>query len=213
MTGLFNAALLEGLRGTSIADLGKVSACNTVTMTPQACFSTLLYPNIPLAVVLTGAVLGLLFGVLYGMYYEYLPGNGYPIKAVGLGLLLLVFMIIVGGAGNYTATDETELAILRAFDTVAMLGYAFILSRLYRRLTREVQFDSPSPDKLKISVDGRNFTDKTKTLGIHSSHTIKAPQEKGLFHQWLVSGGVTVEDPKSPETKMKVDGDGLLKIT
>lgn len=169
--------------------------------------------SIPYTVVLTGAVLGVLVGVLYGMYFEYIPGTTYAIRAIGLGLILLVLMIVIGGAGNYSATDETELAILRAFDTVAMLGYAFILCRLYRRLTREVQFDSPNPEKLKITVDGRNYTEKTRTLGIHSSHKVKATLEKGQFHQWLVSGGVTVEDPKSPETKMKVDGDGLLKIT
>lgn len=201
--------MLEALKGTSIADLSNTAGCTT---TPNTCFDNIITVNIPYEVLLPCATLGLLFGVLYGMYFEYIPGKGYAIRAIGIALIFLIILIVIGSAGNASATDTTELATIRAFDTVALIGYAYILSKLYRRLTREVNFESPS-DKLKIEVDGRNYTHKMKTLSLHSSHKLKAPTEKGVFHQWLVSGGVSVEDPKSPETKMKVDGDGLLKIS
>jgi hypothetical protein len=207
--GIFNFVFLEALKGTSLADLSKVAGCTTA---PDTCFNNIINTYLPQVVLLPCATLGVLFGVLYGMYFEYIPGKGYSVRAIGLSLIFLIMLIVIGSAGNYTSTDDTELATIRAFDTVALIGYAYILSKLYRRLTREVNFESPS-DKLKIEVDGRNYTHKMKTLSLHSSHKLKAPTEKGVFHQWLVSGGVSVEDPKSPETKMKVDGDGLLKIS
>ena len=109
--------------------------------------------------------------------------------------------------------DQTEKAIMYAFDTVAMLVYATVLARYYRKFTREVEFASPDPERLKITVDGKNFTGKLKTLALHSTHKVRAPSESGAFREWLVSGGVSVLDSRSFETTMRVDGDGLLKIT
>jgi hypothetical protein len=102
---------------------------------------------------------------------------------------------------------------MRGFDTVAMLAYAVIIAHFYRKYTRVVEFESPNPEKLKITVDGKNYTGKAKTLALHSTHTVRAPSESGAFKGWLVSGGVSVLDPKSFETTMRVDGDGLLKIS
>ena len=100
-----------------------------------------------------------------------------------------------------------------AFDVLAMIGYSLIIARFYRKYTREVKFESPNPERLKITVDGKNFTGKTKTLSRPLHHTVRAPSESGAFHEWLVSGGVSVLDAKSFETTMRVDGDGLLKIS
>jgi hypothetical protein len=213
VAGLFNVALLESSKGSTLAYLQTLSACTTAPATPQGCFSTLLTSDVPFGVILPIIVLGILFGTLYGMYFEYLPGRGYPMRALGIGTLLLLFLVLLGATGNYSATDKTQLAILRAFDTVAMLGYIVILARFYRRITREVNFESARPSKLKIWVDGKNYTDKMKTLGVHSTHKIAAPDAAGEFHQWLVSGGISVTDPKNPETRMRVEGDGLLKIS
>jgi len=211
VAGLFNEGVIEALKGSVMSDLQTVSGCTTAPSTPQTCFSTLVTTDVLFGVVLPMLVLGLLFGVLYGMYYEYLPGRGYGIRALGIGTVLLILLVILGATGNYSATNTTMLAILRAFDTIAIVGYAFISSRLYRRLTREVQFESADPSNMKMWVDGKNYTDKTKTLPAHSNHKIR--NEGGRFHQWLVSGGVSVADPKSEETTMRVDGDGLLKVS
>ncbi len=180
------------------------------TAATQNCFSTLLSTDIPSLVIFPLGVTGILFGGLYGMYFEYLPGQGYRIRAMAIGMAMLILLLLIGLAGITTNQLKT---IMDAFDVVAMLGYVVIIAHFYRRYTREVRFESPNPEKLKITVDSKNFTGKTKTLSLHSSHTVRAPSESGAFHQWLVSGGISVLDAKSFETTMRVEGDGLLKIT
>lgn len=211
--GLFNIALLEALSSNVLAYFQTVSICTTPPTTPGDCFSTLITADIPSLVMFPVAVLGIVFGALYGMYFEFLPGRGYPIKALAMGMLMLIFMIVFDLAGSTSTTDVTQLGIVRVFDAVAMVGYTLIISHYYRKFTREVDFQSPDPSRLKITVDGKNYTGKKKTLSISSTHTVRAPSESGTFHEWLVSGGVTVLDSKSFETTMRVDGDGLLKIT
>jgi hypothetical protein len=209
--GLFNIALLEVFSGTVLAAFQSNVVCTTPPTTPQDCFSTLLSTYIPTFVIFPVAVFGILFGGLYGVYFEFLPGRGYGIRAVAAGMGMLIMILVFGVAG--VTADPTERAIMYAFDTVAMLVYASIIARYYRKFTREVEFVSPDLKRLKITVDGKNFTGKLKTLSLHSTHTVRAPGEGGAFHEWLVSGGVSVLDSKSFETTMRVDGDGLLKIT
>lgn len=209
--GLFNAALLEAFSGSVLKALQSYSFCSGTAGTPQDCFSTLLSADIPSLVIFPIAVLGILFGGLYGLYFEFLPGRGYWIRAVAAGMGMLIMMLVLGTAG--ITADSTQKAIMDGFDTVAMLVYAAIIARYYRKYTREVEFVSPDPERLKITVDGKNFTGKTKTLSLHSSHTVRAPSESGAFKEWHVSGGVSVLDSKSFETTMRVDGDGLLKIS
>ncbi len=209
--GLFNAALLEAFKGSVIAALQSNTLCTTPPTTPQDCFSTLLSADVPSLVAFPIAVLGILFGALYGMYFEFLPGRGYRIRAVAIGMGMLIVMLFLRLAG--LTADPTQTAMMYAFDAVAMLGYSVIIARFYRKYTREVEFQSPDPERLKITVDHKNYTGKTKTLSVHSAHTVRAPSESGAFHEWLVSGGISVLDSKSFETTMRVDGDGLLKIT
>jgi hypothetical protein len=209
--GLFNVAILEAFSGSVLAAFQTNPFCTGGSATPQDCFSTLLTTDIPTFVVLPIGLFGILFGGLYGMYFEFLPGKGYRIRAVAMGMLMLIMILFFGVAG--LTADQTQKWIMDAFDTVAMLGYAAIIARYYRRYSREVEFVSPDPEKLKITVDGKNFTGKARTLSLHSAHTVRAPSESGAFHEWLVSGGVSVLDSKSFETTMRVDGDGLLKIS
>jgi len=213
--GLFNIALLETFSGSVLQVLQANQFCSGApgAASPQECFSTLLTADIPSLVMFPIAVFGIIFGGLYGMYYEFLPGHGYRTKAVAIGMLMLVFIVVFGVAGSTTTTDQTQLAIMRGFDTVAMLTYAVIIAHFYRKYTRVVEFESPNPEKLKITVNGKDYTGKAKTLALHSTHTVRAPSESGAFKGWLVSGGVSVLDPKSFETTMRVDGDGLLKIS
>lgn len=211
--GLFNVGLLQLYRDSTLATLQTNAICTTPPHTPADCFSSIVTAVIPTFVMFPVAVLGIIFGALYGLYYEYLPGHGYPVKAVAIGMVMLIFMIVTDVAGSTSTVNTTQLSTVRAFDTLAMVGYSLILARFYRRFTREVQFQSPDPEKLKITVDGKNYTEKRKTLSVRSTHTIRAPSESGTFHQWLTSGGVSVLDPKSFETTMRVEGDGLLKIT
>ena len=209
--GAFNIAILEAFSGTVLALFQQNAACTTGSITPQDCFSALLTTDIPSLVIFPIAAFGILFGGLYGMYFEFLPGKGYSIRAVAAGMGLLIFILFFGTAG--LTADENQKLLMDAFDVFAMVVYSLIIARYYRKYTREVEFQTPDPKRLKITVDGKNFTGKLRTLGVHSSHTIRAPSESGTFHEWLVSGGVSVLDSKSFETTMRVDGDGLLKIT
>ena len=209
--GVFNWIILEAFRGSVLQVLSTSSFCSGSAGTPQNCFSTLISTDIPSLVVFPIGVLGILFGALYGLYFEFLPGKGYLTRAVTMGMLMLIVMLFFGLAG--ITADQTQKGIMDVFDVVAMVGYALVISNFYRKYTRQVEFKSPNPAKLKITVDGKNFTGKVKTLSLHSNHTVRAPSESGAFHEWLVSGGVSVLDSKSFETTMRVDGDGLLKIS
>jgi hypothetical protein len=210
VAGLANWALMEAFSSTALQVLSTISYCSGTQGTPQACLSTLINTNIPTLAVLQGAS-GILFGALYGTYFEFLPGNGYRIKAVAAGMAMLVVLLFLGLAG--ITIDREQQVIMYGIDVVCMLGFVVITAHFYREYTREVKFESPNPEKLKITVDRKNYTGKTKTLSLHSNHTVRAPSESGAFHAWLVSGGVSVLDSKSFETTMRVDGDGLLKIT
>jgi len=209
--GLVNWALLEAFSSSTLHVLSTISYCSgTGNATAQACLSTLLNTNVPTLAVLQGAS-GILFGALYGMYFEFLPGEGYRVRAVAMGMAMLIVLLFLGLAG--ITIDRTQQLIMYATDIASMVGYVVITAHFYRRYTREVRFESPDPGRLKITVDRKNYTGKTKTLSLHSNHTVRAPSESGAFHQWLVSGGVSVLDSKSFETTMRVDGDGLLKIS
>jgi hypothetical protein len=210
VAGLVNWGLLEAFSGAVLQALSTIAVCSGSQGTPQDCLSTLINTNIPTLAVLQGAT-GVLFGALYGMYFEFLPGSGYGVKAMSMGLMMLIALLFLGLAG--ITVDRTQQLVMYAVDFVCMLGYSAVTARFYRSYTREVQFQSPNPEKLKIVVDRKNYTGKTKTLSLHSNHTVRAPSESGAFHQWLVSGGVSVLDSKSFETTMRVDGDGLLKIS
>jgi hypothetical protein len=207
--GLVNWGLLEAFSSTTLQVLSTISYCSG-TGGAQNCLSTLVNTNIPTLAVLQGAS-GILFGALYGMYFEFLPGEGYRIKAAAMGMAMLIVLLFFGLAG--ITIDRTQQLIMYGWDIVSMAGYVVITAHFYRTYTREVKFESPNPGRLKITVDGKNYTGKTKTLSLHSNHKVRAPSESGAFHQWLVSGGVAVLDSKSFETTMRVDGDGLLKIS
>jgi len=210
LAGLVNWALLEAFSSTTLQVLSTISYCSGTSGTPQLCLSTLINTNIPTLAVLQGAT-GILFGALYGMYFEFLPGQGYSMKAVAAGMAMLIVLLFFGLAG--ITVDRTQQVIMYATDIVGMLGYTLIIARYYKKFTREVEFQSPDAQRLKITCDGKNYTGKLKTLAVHSTHKVRAPSESGTFHEWLVSGGVTVLDSKSFETTMRVDGDGLLKFT
>lgn len=209
--GLFNIAILEAFNGPVLAVFQNDAICTTAPTTPQDCFSTLITTSIPTFVMFPTAVLGILFGGIYGMLYEFIPGTGYTVRATAMALGALILMLVLGTAGF--AADESQKLALDAFDIAAAFVYAVVLARFYKRYTRVVQFQSPNPERLKITCDGKNYTGKAKTLAVNSTHTIRAPSESGTFREWLVSGGVSVLDSKSFETTMRVEGDGLLKIT
>ena len=207
--GVFNVALLEAFHPAVLQVLSSGQSCSGAAA--QDCFSTLVSISIPTYVMFPLAVLGIAFGALFGMYYEYLPGVGYRIRASAIGLALLICIFFLGVAGE--TADPTQKAIMSGFDFAAVILYSLVIARYYRRFSREVQFESPRPGELKILVNDRDFTGKTRTFALNSTHKVKASSDAGAFKAWLVSGGVSVEDPRSFETTVRVEGDGLLKVS
>lgn len=158
-----------------------------------------------------GFFLSLVFAGLFGRFYERVPGVEYRTKGITTALLLLLALILFG-LGGYTF-DTPSTYITAASEIGATLGYGVLLGFLYTRYTRRVEFVGEEEGSLRILVDGKDFTGKTRTFSSMSVHEIRADSAGGSpFKEWVVSGGVTVEDSRSFETTMEVNGDGLLKV-
>ena len=209
--GISNIVLLEVFSSDVLQFLAGNSSLCPNTVTPQDCFSTTLYVSIPTYVMFPVAVFGVIFGGLFGAYFEYLPGVGYRIRALSIGLGLLVSILFFGVGGE--TLPGTTRAVMSALDLVLVVAYTLIVSRFYRKFTREVEFGSARPKELKVLVDGRNSTGRMKTFALNSTHKVRAEGDGRGFKEWLVSGGVSVEDTKSFETTFKVEGNGLLKVS
>ncbi len=213
--GLFNVLLLYGLKGDVLQFLSAnlPSACGGVAggfrPTPEECFSSVVLVYIPYFTFL-GFVISLVFAAAYGILYERLPGQSPRVKAASIGLLLLIALLYLGLAG--LSFEYTARILISIFDVAATAVYAVILGGLYRRYTRSVEFVSQDENSLKIIVDGRNLTGKTRTFHLRSSHEVKGETSEGSsFKEWAISGGVSIEDPRSFRTTMEVNGDGMLK--
>ncbi len=151
-----------------------------------------------------------LFGVIFGVYFESVPGRSYLRKALLIGLIMLVAVL---NLVLPVVTDPLQEFLMIIAELAFAIGYAIISARLYRRYTREVQFESVDPAKLKIMVRKRDQTGKKKTFSLNATESIEVSAEGRRFKGWLVSGGVTVGDAKSGSTDIRVTGDGLLKAT
>ena len=127
-----------------------------------------------------------------------------------IGIRLLIALLYLGLAG--LSFEYTARILISLFDLAATIVYAVILGGLYRRYTRSVEFVSQDENSLKIIVDGRNLTGKTRTFHLRSSHEVKGETSgDSSFKEWAISGGVSIEDPRSFRTTIEVNGDGMLK--
>jgi redox-regulated HSP33 family molecular chaperone len=118
-----------------------------------------------------------------------------------------VYFQLLGFTFELSATEALVAVLL-----VSTIAFGYILGRFYKRYTRVIQFASEDDSALRIIVGRSDLTGKTSTLAANSSHNIEAKvTDDSSFKGWSVSGGVTVEDAKSFETTMEVNGDGLLK--
>ena len=176
----------------------------------SACFNSVIDWYIPY-IALLGFFVSLFFSGLFGRFYESLPGRSYLAKGesiailAGLGLLVGdLYGVLLGSAETYA---------LAAFFIAWTAFYGVIMGRLYRRYTRLVRFESVDPKLVRVMVDGKDFTGKARTFATTSNHMVRAEVAEGAsFREWSVSGGVVLEDPRSFETFMEVNGDGLLKV-
>src|SRR5207245_5242421 len=128
-----------------------------------------------------------------------LPVQSTRVKAASIGLLLLIALLYLGLAG--LSFEYTARILISFFDLAATVVYAVILGGLYRRYTRSVEFVSQDENSLKIIVDGRNLTGKTRTFHLRSSHDVRAETSgDSSFKEWEISVGASLEDPWSFRT-------------
>jgi hypothetical protein len=201
-----NALILLIFKSNTISLLGTYSQC---AGRAESCFSTLLYPGIPEYDFLRTLILGVFFALSIGIYFDYIPGRTYATRALLPSFIMLLLMLFLGMYG-IVADAQQELLML-ILELVAATIYALLFARLYRRFTREVEFQSQKAALTKIVVDRRDVTGKTRTFSTNSTHSVEAVSEGKPFKEWLVSGGVRVKDPREAKTKITITGDGLLK--
>lgn len=175
----------------------------------QSCLTTLLLEVIPIEDLIRTAVLAILFAMAIGVYFDFLPGPTYMRRTLLGALIMLVAMLFLGVTGVVTSAVQEFLMIV--FEAIAAFIYALILSRLYRRFTRQVEFQSVPP-KGKVLVNRRDLTGRKRTFRLNSTAKVEAAGELKSFKGWLVSGGVVVSEPKEVKTSIRVNGDGLLKL-
>jgi hypothetical protein len=175
----------------------------------QSCYSSLFTGALP--IYFAGLlVISFLATVFYGVYFEYVPGGSYFRKALLIALLMLVVML------NFVlpiAGDTQQELLMIGFEIVLAGGYAGATGKLYRRFTREVEFQSAQPAKLRVMLGRKNQTGKKRTFSLNSKQKVVAESDGRSFRTWVVSGGVSVDDPKNSIAEITVLGDGLLKAT
>jgi hypothetical protein len=211
--GLFNVILLyllkaDVLKFTSGNGCAGIVAGGSVP-TPEECFTLVLTIYVPFFMFLI-FIISLFFAASYGRFLEYIPGQGYRTKSTSIALILLILLLVLGLGGiSFELVARISILVFNLFMAVV---YGFVLGSLYKRYTRLVEFVSPDPSSLVIRVDGKNFTGKTRTFSLRSSHAVKAVTSgEKSFKEWAASGGVVIEDSKSFETSIEINGDGMLK--
>jgi hypothetical protein len=204
---LFNILLLLTFKAQVISYLQTFSDC--AGSAAQSCLSVLVIEVIPIDDFLRTLVVAMLFAVATGVYFDYLPGPTYSRKTLLMSIIMLVAMLFLDLYGVVTSVTQ-EVAMV-AFELMAVVFYALIMARLYRRFTREVEFQTVTPAG-RVVVDHRDLTGKKRTFSVKSSHKVEAAGELKTFRGWLVSGGVTVKEPKETKTSILVTGDGMLKL-
>lgn len=212
---VFNILLLLAFKSQAISylmqdysDCAGNGAANVVG-SAEYCFSNLVFPGVPLYDFVRIAVVAMLFAVVIGVYFDFLPGPGYMRRTLLATLIMLVFMLFLDLFGLVTSTTQEVLMI--SFEAIAAVFYALVMARLYRRYTREVEFQTVTPAG-KVVVNRRDLTGKKRTFRVNSTAKVEAAGELKTFRGWLVSGGVVVKEPKQEKTSIVVSGDGLLKL-
>lgn len=177
--------------------------------TLEDCFSLLVAVDVPY-VAFIGFFIALLYTGIFGLWYERLPGSSSLVKGETIAAIVGFNLVLFGFYGfyfNYESGLATGVFLLA---WTAVFGY--VVGRLYKKYTRLVTFQSQDEGALRIFVDGRDFTGKTRTFATTSTHKVRAEvADDASFKEWEVGGAIMVEDPRSFETAMEVNGDGLLK--
>ena len=212
---VFNALILLSSKSEVISYIETNSPAQCSAAVPaglagsgEACFSTLLYSGIPQFDFIRIFVIAFFFSLSIAIYFDFIPGSTYTRRTLLASLIMLIVMFFLSLYG--LVIDGVQQLLMISFEIVGAVFFAVIFAQLYRKFTREVEFQTQKAG-MKIKIDKRDVTGKKRTFTTNSTHKIAASSEGKPFREWLVSGGVSVRAPKESETTIKIIGDGLLK--
>lgn len=181
---------------------------STISGSVEDCFTSVVTILVPLFA-FVGFFLSLLYAGLFGMYYEYLPGARAWYKGEVMALIVGLNLYLFRIEGAYFSNESAALVI--AFFIGMTAVYGFLLGGRYEKYTSLISFSSLDDKLLRIMVDGRDLTGKSRTFATTSIHQLRAEvAEDASFKEWTTSGGVTVEDARSFDTVIEVNGKGSV---
>ncbi len=211
----FNVVLLYALRPDvlNIISANFSSVCTGAATNSTAsiadCFNSVVAVDVPY-IAFVAFFITLFYAGIFGRYFDSFPGGGKTAKGELMAAIVGVNLAFFGFSGFYFS--DTASAATGVFLIAWTILFGYLLARMYKKYTRSVQFTSQDPELLKILVDSSDCTGKTKTFATTSSHKLRASvADDASFKEWAPSGGVSLEDVRSFETVMEVNGDGTLQ--
>ena len=211
---LFNVVLLVALKPQVLNVISQSYASVCATGSPAGagslndCFNLVLAYDVPF-LAFVGFFVALLYCGAFGLFYDRFPG-GTVIRGETIAGVVGINLLFFGYSGFYFDYESALIGGIFFLAWTVVFGYA--VGTLYKRYTRMVTFESEDPESMKLSLDGREVTGKSRTLSLTSTHKLTAEVSEGSsFREWVTSGGVSLEDSRSFETTFEVNGDGLVK--
>jgi hypothetical protein len=205
---IFNAILLIVLKAQVIDFISQTKLCTGVATTLNDCFWLVVTYDVPF-LAFVGFFIALLYCGVFGLFYDRFPG-GWAIKGEMIAAVVGINLVYFNYSGFYFNYQSEVVGIPFFLAWTAVFGY--LMGRLYSKYTRLVSFQSEDPEALRVLLDGRNATGKSRTLSLTSTHKLRADaSDDASFKEWVTSGGITLEDHRSFETTFEVNGDGLVK--
>ncbi|HLQ07207.1 MAG TPA: hypothetical protein VK126_05575 [Nitrososphaerales archaeon] len=211
---LFNAILLYTLkpdvltviRQSYSSTCAPVASVNATTV--EDCFASVVAVDVPY-LAFVGFFIALLYAGIFGRYFDSFPLKSTTLKGEAIAAVVGVNLVIFGFAGFFFNSEAVIATSTFLVPWTIVFGY--FLGRLYKKYTRVVEFQSQDPDSLKVVVDGRDYTGKLRTFALTSSHSVRADvSDDASFKEWEPTGGIKIEDPRSFESLMEINGDGVL---
>lgn len=212
---LFNVVLLYVLRPDVLMVIQRSysSICTPVAnvngTSVEDCFASVVAVDVPY-IAFVAFFVTLLYAGLFGRYFDSLPSSSTTIKGETIGALIGANLVFFGFSGFYF--DSVSAVATGLFLIAWTLVFGYFLGRLYRKYTRVIAFESLDSNLLRVLVDGRDLTGKVRTFAHTSNHKLRAEvTDDASFKEWEATGGIKLEDPRSFETLMEIEGDGTLK--
>ncbi|QQG48826.1 MAG: hypothetical protein HY247_00440 [archaeon] len=211
----FNVATLVAYKPDVLAQISKsfpqtcVAGAGANATSLDDCYTSVLSLYVPYAAFL-GFFVVLAFAGIFGAAYDGLPGRRSSIKSAVVAVLVGAALLVPFNLALVYQGPPVDLEFAFFYPAWTIL-FGLLMGRFYSRYTRRIEFTSEDPEAIKVLVDGKDFTGKTRTMANNSVHTLRADvADDGSFREWGTSGGVKLEDPRSFDTVLEIEGHGRV---